>query len=61
MWAAIPKLERRIQDFEAFDIATVRERWDPKVSALTNKINSTLQEIVGHDTVGKLGEIRDRD
>lgn len=48
---ALPKLERRIADLETFDLGTVRKRWDPVIEALEKKVNGTLQEILGHDTV----------
>lgn len=51
MRAALPKLQRRIDDLEAFDVRSIRQRWDPVMDALANKVNGTLQEIVGHGTV----------
>lgn len=51
MRAAIPKLQRRINDLQSFDVSTIRERWDPNVEALAKKIDGTLQEILGHGTV----------
>ncbi|MGB9150020.1 MAG: nucleotide-binding protein [Burkholderiales bacterium] len=51
MRAAIPKLERRIKDLESFDVNTIRNRWDPVMGALESKVNSTLQDILGHGTV----------
>jgi predicted nucleotide-binding protein len=51
MRAAIPKLERRIKDLESFDVNTIRERWDPVMEALAQKVDGTLQEILGHGTV----------
>jgi predicted nucleotide-binding protein len=51
MRAALPKLQRRIDDLEVFDIQNIRQRWDPVVDALANKVNGTLQEILGHGTV----------
>jgi hypothetical protein len=51
MKAALPKLERRIAELEAFDVATVRKRFDPVPEALSKKVNSTLQEILGHNSV----------
>lgn len=51
MRAALPKLERRISELKTFDIKTIRERWDPIIDALTKKVDGTLQEILGHDTV----------
>ena len=51
MQSAIKKLDRRINDLEEFDISSIRERWDPLIQSLAKKVNSTLQEILGHDTV----------
>lgn len=51
MAAAIPKLDRRIADLEKFDVSTIQERFDPLAEALARKVNGTLQEILGHDTV----------
>lgn len=51
MRSAIPKLERRIKDLEAFDVGSIRERFDPVAEALAKKVDGTLQEILGHDTV----------
>lgn len=51
MRSAITKLDRRISDLEGFAVESIRKRWDPAVEALKNKVNSTLQEILGPDTV----------
>jgi predicted nucleotide-binding protein len=51
MRASIPKLDRRINDLQEFDINTIQERWDSRVEALEKKIDGTLQEVLGHDTV----------
>ncbi|NTV67483.1 MAG: nucleotide-binding protein [Chlorobaculum sp.] len=51
MKAALPKLTRRIADLEAFDITSVRQRGDSGIDALHKKVNSTLQEILGADTI----------
>jgi len=51
MTAALPKLDRRIAELDAFDVNTIQRRFDPIMSALETKVNSTLQEILGHDTV----------
>jgi hypothetical protein len=52
MKATLPKLERRIADLEAFDITSVRQRGDSGIDALHKKVNNTLQEILGADTIG---------
>lgn len=49
--SGIIKLGRRINDLEDFDISTIQERWDPNIKALTIKINSTIAEIFGHDSI----------
>jgi predicted nucleotide-binding protein len=51
MKSAIPKLARRISDLEGFDVSTIRRRFDPIVEALANKVDGTLQEILGHGSV----------
>lgn len=51
MRAALPKLQRRIDELHAFDVSTIRQRFDPVPDALANKVNGTLQEILGHGTV----------
>ncbi len=51
MRSAVKKIERRIADLDGFDVNSIRERWDPAVEALEKRVNSTLQEILGHDTV----------
>ena len=47
----IIKLQRRIDELEKFDVSTVEERWDAKITALKDKINTTLADIFGHSTV----------
>lgn len=51
MQVALPKLDRRLADLESFDITTIQERFDPAADALATKVNGTLQEVLGHDTV----------
>jgi uncharacterized protein (TIGR02391 family) len=50
MRAAIPKLERRIADLEAFDPASIRERGDPRIEALDKKLDATIAEVFGMGT-----------
>lgn len=50
MRLSIPKLQRRITELEAFDVNTIQKRWDPVMESLVNKINGTLQEILGRDS-----------
>lgn len=51
MKSAIPKLDRRIADLDRFDVATILRRFDSVAGALADKVNGTLQDILGHDTV----------
>jgi predicted nucleotide-binding protein len=51
MRSAIKKVGKRIADLEAFDIGSIRERWDPAIEAIKKKVNSTLQEALGYDTI----------
>ncbi len=48
---AVSKLERRINDLEGFDVKAISERYDAKTQALNDKINHTLADIFGNDTV----------
>lgn len=51
MREALPKLERRIAESQAFDVNTVNERTDPKIGALRNKIDDLLVSIFSNDTI----------
>lgn len=51
MSAAIPKLDRRIADLEAFDPNSIRQRFDPQVGALDTKLEDTVASIFGTDTI----------
>lgn len=51
MKAAIPKLQRRIAELEAVDVNTIQARGEPRFDALKQKIDSTLVDIFGNDTV----------
>lgn len=51
MKAAIPKLQRRIAELEAVDVNSIQERGEPRFDALEQKIDTTLVEIFGNDTV----------
>jgi predicted nucleotide-binding protein len=51
MRSATTKIERRIADLQALDIPSIRKRWDPAVDVLEKRVNSSLQEILGPDTV----------
>jgi uncharacterized protein (TIGR02391 family) len=45
------ELERRISDLTSIDVETTRERGEPRFSALAQKIDDTLIEIFGGDTI----------
>lgn len=47
----LKKLDRRIQDLEQFDVQVIEERGDAQTRALREKINGTIRDIFGHDTV----------
>jgi predicted nucleotide-binding protein len=51
MRAGVVKIQRRIDELKAFDIRSVLGRSDPNIGALQQKIESTLQDIFGVDTV----------
>ncbi|MBR8212863.1 MULTISPECIES: TIGR02391 family protein [Burkholderia cepacia complex] len=51
MRAAIPKLERRIAELQAFDPATVNARNDPRIGVIDNKLEQTIADVFGVDTV----------
>lgn len=51
MKAAIPKLERRIAELKAVDVSTIRDRGESRFDALEQKIDDTLIEIFGNDTI----------
>lgn len=48
---AVPKLERRIRELKAFEVASVQDRFDPRLDALEKKIDETLVEVFGHDSL----------
>jgi uncharacterized protein (TIGR02391 family) len=51
MHAAIPTLERRIAELEAFNPASIIERFDPRIASLDAKIADTIVGIFGHDSL----------
>ncbi len=51
MLAAIPKLKRRIDDLRALNPDAMQERSDPRFGSVVNKIDDTLVEVFGNDTV----------
>jgi uncharacterized protein (TIGR02391 family) len=51
MEAAIPVLDRRIADLDAFDPNSVNDRGDPKIGALSGKLDDALVSVFAPDTV----------
>ncbi|WP_175846322.1 TIGR02391 family protein [Burkholderia arboris] len=51
MRAAIPKLERRIAELRDFDPTTVNARNDPRIGVIDNKLEQTIADVFGVDTV----------
>lgn len=51
MRSAIPKLERRIRELEEFDPNSIRQRSDPRLEALENKLTDTVSDVFGHETL----------
>ncbi len=51
MRAAIPKVQRRIQELKALDVYTIDRRGEPALEALEHKIDDVLVDIFGTDTV----------
>ena len=51
MEAAIPKIDRRIADLQAFDPASMQVRRDPGLGALEKKLDALLTDTFGVETV----------
>jgi uncharacterized protein (TIGR02391 family) len=51
MQAAIPMIDRRLADLERFDPGSVNERSDPRIKALSSKLDDLLVSIFGADTI----------
>lgn len=49
--SALPKLERRIAELQSADPSSIRERGEPRFESIEHKIDDTLVEIFGIDTV----------
>jgi predicted nucleotide-binding protein len=49
--SALPKLERRIAELKSADPSSIRERGEPHFESIEHKIDDTLVEIFGVDTV----------
>jgi hypothetical protein len=51
MQEAITKIDRRLKDLAEFDVNAVNDRSDPRITALTKKLDTLLTSIFGADTV----------
>lgn len=51
MKSGIRRLQKRIEDLQAFNPQSVQKRWAPEVTTLETAIDETLTAIFGHDTV----------
>jgi len=51
MKAAIPVLKRRISELQTIDVDTIQDRGEPRLEALEQKIDTTLVDIFGNDTI----------
>jgi len=51
MEAAIPKIDRRIADLDAFDVASVTDRSDARIDALEKSLDALLVSVFGAGTV----------
>ena len=51
MKLAIPKLSRRIKELEEIDVNTIQDRYEPRLESLEQKIDTTLVDIFGHNTI----------
>lgn len=51
MRSALPKLDRRISELKSADTSSIRERGEPRFESIEHKIDDTLVEIFGADTV----------
>lgn len=49
--SALTKLERRISELKSADTSSIRERGEPRFESIEHKIDDTLVEIFGADTV----------
>ena len=47
----IPRIEKRIADLEAFNPATLNERFPPEVTALKARIEQTLSDVFGPNSL----------
>jgi uncharacterized protein (TIGR02391 family) len=49
--AAIPRFKARIEELRNFDVGSVQERGDPRLTALRDKVQATVSDVFGADTV----------
>jgi uncharacterized protein (TIGR02391 family) len=49
--AAIPKLQRRHAELKSTDLSSIRDRGDPKMKGLQQKLDDTLVEIFGNESL----------
>ncbi|MCM2253510.1 MAG: hypothetical protein NDJ19_14210, partial [Ramlibacter sp.] len=47
---SIDNIDWRIKELRAFDASRIQERWDPRLEALQEKVNTTLADILGTRT-----------
>jgi hypothetical protein len=50
MKSGIARLEKRVEELEAFDPQSIQKRWGPEVKALQAGIEETLESVFGHNT-----------
>lgn len=51
MMAAIPGLQKRIEELESFEIRSVESSSNPELDVLRKKVNTTLQYILGGNSI----------
>lgn len=51
MEEAIPKIVRRLSDLDVFDVNSINDRFDPKIGALENELETCLVSIFGANTI----------
>src|SRR4051812_2461435 len=51
MRVALPKVKRRIDELQALDPTKLSKRDDPAIRAVEDRVNQTLTDIFGNDTV----------
>jgi uncharacterized protein (TIGR02391 family) len=51
MREAIPKIEKRLVELRTFEVDSVRERSDPRIGVLSNKLETLLQSVFGTGTI----------